>query len=131
MTVDENLDPQRIVLKQLLGDFSPLDYGHFLPFRPGVDILPLYGLDELGGRLSDTTPSAALLRYEPGASVPTHHHHGYEHIFILQGSQSDAAGVYVKGTCVISPPGSRHAVFSEEGCLVLAVWNRPVEILDD
>ncbi len=125
-------DPfERIVLSGLFGEFSPLDHGHFVPFRPGVEILPLYGMDSSGPKKSDSSPSAAFLRYEPGASVPTHQHLGYEHIFVLRGSQRDAYGVYTRGSCVMSPPGSRHSVSSDDGCLVLAIWNRPVEILED
>ncbi len=119
---------ERLVLADLFGDFAPQEYGEFRRLHPGVDILPLYGgsHDELplGG------PSAALLRYAPGASIPEHQHAGYEHIFVLRGSQEDQRGHYGRGTCVINPPGTRHAVKSTEGCLVLAIWNRPVVILE-
>lgn len=88
------------------------------PFRPGVDIHRLYG---------DTTgPSAALLRYQPGAQVPHHDHTGYEHIIVLAGSQHDERGTYPTGTVVINPPGSHHAVASSDGCLVLIIWEKPV-----
>lgn len=122
---DSGLD--RIVLNRLLDEFYAPAPEDFRPFRPGVDILALYGMDDPEA----TGPSAAFLRYAPGASVPTHLHTGYEHIFVLQGSQQDAHGVYTRGTCIISPPGSRHAVASTDGCLVLAVWSRPVQMLED
>jgi len=90
------------------------------PFREGVEIYPLYK--------NDMGSSAALLRYEAGAKVPHHAHTGYEHIFVLSGSQSDANGKYTKGSVVINSPDTSHQVFSEEGCVVLIVWERPVII---
>lgn len=89
------------------------------PLRPGVDIHVLYEEKDRGA-------SAALLRYAPGASVPSHTHGGYEHIYVLSGSQIDARGVHHAGALVINPPGSRHSVVSPGGCLVLAIWERPV-----
>ena len=43
----------------------------------------------------------------------------------------DGAGIYREGNLLISPPGSRHAIASEMGCVVLAVWERPVRIVAD
>jgi anti-sigma factor ChrR (cupin superfamily) len=88
--------------------------------RPGVAFHALYGQPGKG-------PSAALLRYEPGATVPEHRHTDYEHVLILAGSQRDANGLYAAGTLLVSPPGSRHAVVSDAGCLVLAIWAGPIE----
>ncbi|MEM9005433.1 MAG: cupin domain-containing protein [Cyanobacteria bacterium P01_F01_bin.86] len=90
------------------------------PFRPGVEIHRLYG-DGAGA-------AAALLRYVPGAQVPQHDHTGYEHILVLSGSQRDAKGHYAAGTLVINPPGSNHEVISDEGCIVLIIWEKPVAI---
>jgi len=90
------------------------------PFRTGIEIHPLYG--ELGvGR------AAALLRYAPGASLPTHRHAGFEQILVLQGAQVDERGRYGRGTVVVNPPGSEHAVASPEGCVVFVTWELPVE----
>lgn len=119
---------KRLVLRGIFDDFSPSELGAFRPLRPGVDILPLYGTSDDG--VLSTGPSAALLRYEPGASIPEHRHTGYEHIVVLRGSQRDHDGHYPSGTCVISPPGTRHSVRSDEGCLVLAIWNRSVVLLE-
>jgi len=88
--------------------------------RPGVQFHALYGTPGVG-------PAAALLRYAPGASVPTHTHTDYEHILVLRGSQRDGDGHYRAGTLLASPPGSHHAVVSDEGCVVLAIWSAPIE----
>ena len=92
------------------------------PFRPGVKIHRLYGDGKQG-------PSAALLKYEPGATVPNHLHAGYEHVVVLSGSQSDRQGQHTVGTLVINPPGSQHNIVSEAGCIVLIIWEKPVQML--
>lgn len=89
------------------------------PFREGVDIYRLYG-DGLTG------PSAALLRFHKEAHIPLHHHDGYEHILVLAGRQRDEHGVLDTGTLRIHPPGTSHQVDGETGCLVLAIYEKPV-----
>ena len=42
------------------------------------------------------------------------------------GSQEDERGRYRAGALVVNPPGSAHNVSSDEGCIVLALWERPV-----
>ena len=96
--------------------------GFWSPFRAGVDRHVLYDAGPAG-------PAAAFLRYHPGASVPEHEHTGYEHIYVLSGAQEDARGRYPAGTLVINPPGTRHDVRSPEGCVVLAIWDRPVRFV--
>ncbi len=93
----------------------------FEPFREGVEMCRLGG-DPAGA-------SVALLRYRPGASVPLHEHPGLETVIVLDGSQSDERGLYRAGTISINPAGSRHSVWSEEGCVVLIQWEKPVRIL--
>jgi anti-sigma factor ChrR (cupin superfamily) len=102
------------------GGWKALEFG---PFRQGVTMHRLYGGDE--------GPSAAVLKYEPGASVPMHEHTGFEHLLVLHGSQSDDHGHYVAGTLAVNPPGTMHRVWSEEGCVVLLIWERPVRLLED
>jgi predicted ChrR family anti-sigma factor len=109
----------RLALSNLFGpqqDFSGYD---FQPFRPGVEIARLYGDGHQG-------PSAALLRYAAGASVPEHAHTGHEHILVLAGAQRDQRGEYGPGTCLIHGPDTQHAVASDHGCIALAIWNQPI-----
>lgn len=91
----------------------------FEPFRDGVDIC----------RLVTGEPEVALLRYQPGASVPRHIHRGLETVLVLDGAQSDENGTYEAGSLAVNPVGSVHSVASENGCVVLIQWTRPVEIL--
>jgi len=94
------------------------------PFRPGIQIRRLYQTDDGG-------PSAALLRYEPGAGVPAHEHLGYEHILVLDGAQSDEHGSYPAGTLIINRPHSAHRVASDDGCVVLIICERGVRFLQE
>jgi len=93
------------------------------PFRPGVRIHRLYGNQETG-------PSAALLLYEPGASIPYHEHLGYEHLLILSNTQVDESGESAAGTFIVNPPGGRHSVMTPHGGMVLAIWERPVAFVE-
>ena len=112
---------QALILKDLLNIALTQDELPWEPFRPGVDIYRLYG-DGQGGA------AAALLRYQPGASVPKHDHTGFEHIFVLSGSQTDQNGEHQAGTLVINPPSTNHSVISHAGCIVLAIWEKPVSL---
>ena len=112
---------QVLILKDLLNIPARQDELPWEPFRPGVDIYRLYG-DGQGGA------QAALLRYQPGASVPRHDHMGFEHILVLSGSQTDQNGEHQAGTLVINPPSSNHSVISQAGCIVLAIWEKPVSL---
>jgi anti-sigma factor ChrR (cupin superfamily) len=95
----------------------------FAPFREGVEMHPI-----VTGAAGE--PSVALLRYAPGAAVPRHRHEGLETILVLDGSQSDEGGTYGAGSLVLNPVGSEHSVWSEDGCVVLIQWDRPVRFLD-
>jgi len=109
------------ILKDLLNIAARQDELPWEPFRPGVDIYRLY-------KDGDTGAAAALLRYQPGASVPLHGHTGFEHIFVLSGSQTDQNGEHEVGTLVINPPSTNHSVMSQAGCIVLAIWEKPISV---
>ena len=94
------------------------------PFREGIEFHRLHG----DGRNGTT---AALLRFREASKVPLHHHAGWEHIFILAGRQHDQNGSAEAGTLMINPPGTVHSVVGEAGCIVLAIYERPVEFLAD
>ena len=119
------IDVARGVL-ELKDLFQIAEWQHTLawvPFREGIDIYRLYGDGESG-------PAAALLRFHPGARVPMHEHQGYEHILVLAGSQVDDNTRADAGTLIINPPQTAHSVLSETGCIVLAIYERPVTFLE-
>jgi quercetin dioxygenase-like cupin family protein len=92
------------------------------PFTEGVDIYRLYETGSDG-------PTAALLRFRPGGRVPLHEHTGYEHIFMLAGEQVDEVSQAGAGALIINPPGTSHSILSEHGCIVLAIYEKPVKFL--
>ena len=101
---------------------SALSGGNWSVFREGIARVRLYG-DEIEG------PSASLLRYAPGARLPSHCHTGFEHILILSGEQIDEHGMYRRGDFIVNAPGSQHSVKSPVGCDVLVIWQAPVIFL--
>jgi anti-sigma factor ChrR (cupin superfamily) len=111
--------PKSIALLLAQADERPFEY-----FRDGVEVSWIYGN-------SGISPSAAFLRYAPGAHIPRHRHEGLEHILILRGSQQDERGVYAAGTFVVNPPGSAHDVSSPDGCLVLIIWAKSVHFVTE
>lgn len=116
-------DSERVLkLKDL---FQITGWQHKLPWQPfaaGVDIYRLYGDGATG-------PTAALLRFQPGGRVPLHEHMGYEHIFVLSGEQVDEVSKAESGSLIINPPGTSHSILSQNGCIVLAIYEKPVKFL--
>lgn len=120
------LDPApnfaRIELSNL---FNIAQWQHEIPWQPfkdGLEIYQIYGEAASG-------PSAALIRFNKASKVPFHAHLGFEHIFVLTGTQRDQNGVAMPGTLIVNPPGTTHSVVSEAGCIVLAIYEKPVEFL--
>lgn len=110
-----------LILKDLINIASWQHELPWQPFRPGVDIYRLYGNGEEGS-------AAALLRYQAEASIPHHEHTGFEHIFVISGSQTDENGEHQAGTLVINSPETQHSVKSQAGCIVLVIWEKPISL---
>lgn len=119
----ETATPEPIVMHDIMAMADRADTLDWQPFRDGVELCQIYGTMGAAG------PSACMLRFQPGAKVPRHAHTGYEHIIVLSGSQTDDRGHYEAGAVLISPPGTDHAIVSEEGCIVLALYNAPVSFV--
>jgi anti-sigma factor ChrR (cupin superfamily) len=62
--------------------------------------------------------ASSIVRYAPGSAFPPHMHGLGEEFLVLEGVFSDEDGDYETGTYVRNPPGSRHAPFSREGCVI-------------
>jgi len=67
----------------------------------------------------------ALIRWEPGASLPLHEHVDIEQSYVLEGSLCDEEGECKAGEFVWRPIGNRHRAWSPNGCLLLAVFLKP------
>jgi len=78
------------------------------PFE-GIAMLPLHA----HGR-----ERVRLARYAPGAKYPHHDHPDGEEILVLDGMLIDEHGTYGPGSWHRSPPGSEHAPWSKDGCLL-------------
>jgi anti-sigma factor ChrR (cupin superfamily) len=77
-------------------------------------------LDRVGAEVARAT---SLVRYLPGSSFARHVHGGGEEILVLEGVFSDEQGDYPAGSYLRNPPGSSHAPFSREGCvLFVKLW---------
>ena len=89
----------------------------------GVDMKPLY-VDRRTGLLT------VLLKMAPGAVLPDHEHVFVEQTYVLEGRLEDLEGPE-KGLVVNAleyvarPAGSRHAAWTPDGGLMIAVFQMP------
>lgn len=90
--------------------------------HPGVETKVLYS--EPSGR------QTVLVRMAPGAKLPNHRHGGVEQSFVLEGALVDDDGACTAGNFVWRRPGSVHTASSPDGCLILAIFEKPNEFLD-
>ena len=68
--------------------------------------------------------TTSIVKYAAGAAFSTHNHPYGEEILVLEGVFSDEQGHYPAGTYIRNPPGSSHAPFSENGCVLLVKLNQ-------
>lgn len=96
-----------------------------LPWVPsgytGVERRVLYA--DASGR------QTVLVRMAPGARLPDHRHAGVEQSFVLEGTLVDEDGACTTGNFVWRRAGSIHTAWTPDGCLVLAIFERPNEFL--
>ena len=71
-----------------------------------------------------------LLRMAPGAKLPDHEHVAIEQTYVIEGSFRDHDGVCRAGNFVWRRPGSRHEAWTDDGCLMLAVFLKPNRFFD-
>lgn len=62
--------------------------------------------------------ATSLVRFAAGSSYPSHRHDLGEEMLVLAGVISDRSGDFGTGTYLRNPPGSSHAPWSDEGCLL-------------
>lgn len=62
--------------------------------------------------------TTSIVRYDAGSAFKTHQHPMGEEIMVLEGVFSDETGDYPAGSYLRNPPGSAHAPFSKEGCVL-------------
>ncbi len=69
-----------------------------------------------------------LLKFEAGASYPYHNHPAGEELFVLEGTCIIEGAILNQGTYLYTPPGFKHSVTSEKGCILLFIVPEEVEI---
>jgi ChrR Cupin-like domain len=96
---------------------SPSTYDWF-DFRPNVKKLILSGAAE--------TEHVAILWYTvTDGSVGLHYHSKTESVYVIDGTQTDAKGLYPTGTVYFNPPGSGHQITDSSGFFILAYASPP------
>src|SRR5580692_3353497 len=95
------------------------------PMRfPGIDMKILLE-DKATGLLT------ALVRMQPGATLPLHEHTDIEQTYVLEGSLADDEGEVCAGDYVWRPKGNRHIAHAPRGALVLSFFLSPNRFLDE
>jgi hypothetical protein len=96
---------------------DPAAYEWF-DFRENVKKLILSGAAE--------TEHVAILWYTiTEGSVGLHYHSKTESVYVIDGTQTDAKGVYPTGTVYFNPPGSGHQISDSTGFFILAYASPP------
>ncbi|HEX2671408.1 MAG TPA: cupin domain-containing protein, partial [Polyangiaceae bacterium] len=91
---------------------SPDHYTWF-DFKPNVKKLILAG--------DANTQHIAILWYTViDGGVGLHYHSKTESVYVIDGTQTDAKGVYSDGTVYFNPPGSGHQITDSNGFFLLA-----------
>ncbi len=72
---------------------------------------------------------ASLIRISAGAKIPTHTHKGTEITVVLEGSFSDAEGVYHQGDFIIRDSKHQHAPMAtaDADCICLVAMDAPLK----
>lgn len=93
-----------------------LEHGRRLPWLPSPEQgIERRLLERVGGEVALAT---SIVRYQADSRFPEHVHELGEEFFVLSGTFCDEHGSYPTGTYVRNPPGSRHAPFSDSGCVI-------------
>lgn len=91
---------------------NPDDY-EFFTFKPNLEKLILSGA-------ADTEHISILWYTIPDGSVGLHYHSMTESVYAIDGTQTDAKGVYPSGSLYFNPPGSGHQISNSSGFFLLA-----------
>lgn len=96
---------------------NPSNY-EFFTFRPNLEKLILSGA-------ADTEHISILWYTIPDGSVGLHYHSMTESVYAIDGTQTDAKGVYPTGSLYFNPPGSGHEILDSTGFFILAYASPP------
>ena len=73
----------------------------------------------------------ALHKIKAGGKTPAHDHNGLEITVVLQGSFSDADGIYHEGDFIVREPGDVHRPTASQNnpCICLSVSESPIKLV--
>jgi quercetin dioxygenase-like cupin family protein len=69
------------------------------------------------------------LKFEAGASYPNHNHPAGEEAFVMEGEAFFNDQKLTKGEYLYTPPTFKHSVKTENGCVILFIVPKEVEIV--
>ncbi len=93
-------------------DYVRIDTGRqkWLPgLVDGLSVMPLHDYQ---------SEHVALVKWQPRTYFDRHSHPQGEEIFVISGTFADEHGSYPEGSWLRNPPGSEHAPYSDEGCVI-------------
>lgn len=70
-----------------------------------------------------------LLKFEAGSEYPYHNHPGGEEVFVMEGRCIIEDVTFAAGDYLYTPPGFKHSVKTDTGCVLLLIVPQEVEIL--
>lgn len=89
--------------------------GHWKPVFPGAEVKMLFA-EPTNGYVT------SLLKLEPGARIPNHHHHGNEQCMVMAGEFHMNGKLYRQGDFTVALGGSDHLdIYTPTGGLLLLV----------
>ncbi|WP_103668031.1 cupin domain-containing protein [Pseudanabaena sp. BC1403] len=113
---DSALSKSNIIdLKELIANPKKYD---FFTFRPNLEKLILSGT-------ADSKHISILWYTIPNGSVGLHYHSMTESVYTIDGTQTDAKGVYPTGSLYFNPPESGHKITNSTGFFILAYASPP------
>jgi len=68
----------------------------------------------------------SLLKFEPGAKLPTETLVDRMDLFVIEGSYEDGNGQYGQHTFIRNQPGYTHTPSSKSGCVLYVKWRVPI-----
>jgi quercetin dioxygenase-like cupin family protein len=94
----------------------------------GVDTTGIY-VKKLRFDEQQQRPTTILLKFKAGARYPYHNHPRGEELFVIEGSCIIEETLLKSGDYLYTPPGFKHAVKTETGCVLLFMVPEEVEII--
>ena len=113
------------------------DPASLLPWIVQADAKPWKGFPDVSGveyrvlrKHAEDGGLTLMLRFAKGAAYPAHRHPGGEEYLMLSGTIRDGGKSYGRDAYVWHPPGSIHRPSSPDGCELLVVLPKAIEIVE-